>query len=171
MVSSRGASSSAAVSRIWRAFLYGLWKGCCNIRQRRGSAAVNERGEDVADEKKNMRRLLAKMLSMPATGAALEVAESVGVTMEAPTNMMAVTAALIRESINGNVKAIKAMQEISGEDEYLKIQRERLRIEKRRLKMDELKFKSANPDPDEIEDDALSAALLAEAELMNADQQ
>lgn len=125
----------------------------------------------MADEKKNMRRLLAKMLSMPATGAALEVAESVGVTMEAPTNMMAVTAALIRESINGNVKAIKALQEITGEDEYLKIQRERLRIEKRRLKMDELKFQSANPDPETIEDDALSAALLAEAELMNADQQ
>lgn len=125
----------------------------------------------MADEKKNMRKLLAKMLSMPATGAALEVAESVGVTMDAPTNMMAVTAALLREAVGGNVRAIKAMQEISGEDEYLKIQRERLRIEKRRLKMDELKFKSANPDPDEIEDDALSAALLAEAELMNADQQ
>ena len=63
-------------------------------------------------EKKNMRKLLAKMLSMPATGAALEVAESMGVTMEAPTNMMAITAALIRESVNGNVKAIKALQRV-----------------------------------------------------------
>lgn len=125
----------------------------------------------MADEKKNMRKLLAKMLSMPATGEALEVAESIGVTMEAPTNMMAVTAALIRESINGNVKAIKALQEITGEDEYLKIQKERLKIEKKRLKMDEIKFASANPDQDQITDDPLSAALAEEAERMNADQQ
>ena len=123
----------------------------------------------MADEKKNMRRLLAKMLSMPATGAALEVAESVGVTMEAPTNMMAVTAALIRESVNGNVKAIKAIQEITGEDENLKIQKERLKIEKKRLKMDEIKFATANPDPEQLEDDALSASLLEVAERMNAD--
>lgn len=122
-------------------------------------------------EKKNMRRLLAKMLSMPATGTALEVAESIGVQMEAPTNMMAVTAALIRESVNGNVKAIKALQEITGEDEYLKMQKERLRIEKKRLRMEEIRFASMNPDPDQIEDDPLSAALLAEAEIMDADQQ
>lgn len=122
-------------------------------------------------EKKNMRRLLAKMLSMPATGAALEVAESIGVQMEAPTNMMAVTAALIRESVNGNVRAIKALQEITGEDEYLKMQKERLRIEKKRLRMEEIRFASMNPDPDQIEDDPLSAALLAEAENMDADQQ
>lgn len=122
-------------------------------------------------EKKNMRRLLAKMLSMPATGAALEVAESIGVQMEAPTNMMAVTAALIRESVNGNVRAIKALQEITGEDEYLKMQKERLRIEKKRLRMEEIRFASMNPDPDQIEDDPLSAALLAEAEIMDADQQ
>lgn len=122
-------------------------------------------------EKKNMRRLLAKMLSMPATGTALEVAESIGVQMEAPTNMMAVTAALIRESVNGNVRAIKALQEITGEDEYLKMQKERLRIEKKRLRMEEIRFASMNPDPDQIEDDPLSAALLAEAEIMDADQQ
>lgn len=122
-------------------------------------------------EKKNMRRLLAKMLSMPATGAALEVAESIGVQMEAPTNMMAITAALIRESVNGNVRAIKALQEITGEDEYLKMQKERLRIEKKRLRMEEIRFASMNPDPDQIEDDPLSAALLAEAEIMDADQQ
>ena len=122
-------------------------------------------------EKKNMRRLLAKMLSMPATGTALEVAESIGVQMEAPTNMMAITAALIRESVNGNVRAIKALQEITGEDEYLKMQKERLRIEKKRLRMEEIRFASMNPDPDQIEDDPLSAALLAEAENMDADQQ
>ncbi len=122
-------------------------------------------------EKKNMRRLLAKMLSMPATGTALEVAESIGVQMEAPTNMMAITAALIRESVNGNVRAIKALQEITGEDEYLKMQKERLRIEKKRLRMEEIRFASMNPDPDQIEDDPLSAALLAEAEIMDADQQ
>jgi hypothetical protein len=122
-------------------------------------------------EKKNMRRLLAKMLSMPATGTALEVAESIGVQMEAPTNMMAVTAALIRESVNGNVRAIKALQEITGEDEYLKMQKERLRIEKKRLRMEEIRFASMNPDPDQIEDDPLSAALLAEAEIMDAGQQ
>ena len=122
-------------------------------------------------EKKNMRRLLAKMLSMPATGSALEVAESIGVQMEVPTNMMAITAALIRESVNGNVKAIKALQEITGEDEYLKMQKERLRIEKKRLRMEEIRFASMNPDPDQIEDDPLSAALLAEAEIMDADQQ
>ena len=122
-------------------------------------------------EKKNMRRLLAKMLSMPATGAALEVAESIGVQMEVPTNMMAITAALIRESVNGNVKAIKALQEITGEDEYLKMQKERLRIEKKRLRMEEIRFASMNPDPEKIEDDPLSAALLAEAEIMDADQQ
>ena len=122
-------------------------------------------------EKKNMRRLLAKMLSMPATGAALEVAESIGVLMEAPTNMMAITAALIRESVNGNVKAIKALQEITGEDEYLKMQKERLRIEKKRLRMEEIRFASMNPDPEQIEDDPLSAALLAEAEIMDAGQQ
>ena len=124
----------------------------------------------VATEKQNMRRLLAKMLSMPATGEALDVAESVGVTMEAPTNMMAITAALIRESINGNVKAIKALQEITGEDENLKIQKERLRIEKKRLRMDEMRFASMNPDLEQIEDDALSASLLETAERMNADQ-
>lgn len=122
-------------------------------------------------EKKNMRKLLAKMLSMPATGAALEVAESIGVQMEAPTNMMAITAALIRESVNGNVKAIKALQEITGEDEYLKMQKERLRIEKKRLRMEEIRFASMNPDPEQIEDDPLSAALLAEAEIMDANQQ
>lgn len=122
-------------------------------------------------EKKNMRRLLAKMLSMPATGAALEVAESIGVQMEVPTNMMAITAALIRESVNGNVKAIKALQEITGEDEYLKMQKERLRIEKKRLRMEEIRFATMNPDPEQIEDDPLSAALLAEAEIMDADQQ
>ncbi len=122
-------------------------------------------------EKKNMRKLLAKMLSMPATGAALEVAESIGVQMEAPTNMMAITAALIRESVNGNVKAIKALQEITGEDEYLKMQKERLRIEKKRLRMEEIRFATMNPDPEQIEDDPLSAALLAEAEIMDADQQ
>lgn len=122
-------------------------------------------------EKKNMRRLLAKMLSMPATGAALEVAESIGVQMEVPTNMMAITAALIRESVNGNVKAIKALQEITGEDEYLKMQKERLRIEKKRLRMEEIRFASMNPDPEQIEDDPLSAALLAEAEIMDAGQQ
>lgn len=122
-------------------------------------------------EKKNMRRLLAKMLSMPATGAALEVAESIGVQMEVPTNMMAITAALIRESVNGNVKAIKALQEIMGEDEYLKMQKERLRIEKKRLRMEEIRFASMNPDPEQIEDDPLSAALLAEAEIMDAGQQ
>lgn len=122
-------------------------------------------------EKKNMRKLLAKMLSMPATGAALEVAESIGVQMEHPTNMMAITAALIRESVNGNVKAIKALQEITGEDEYLKMQKERLRIEKKRLRMEEIRFASMNPDPEQIEDDPLSAALLAEAEIMDADQQ
>lgn len=122
-------------------------------------------------EKKNMRKLLAKMLSMPATGAALEVAESIGVQMEVPTNMMAITAALIRESVNGNVRAIKALQEITGEDEYLKMQKERLRIEKKRLRMEEIRFASMNPDPDQIEDDPLSAALLAEAEIMDADQQ
>lgn len=122
-------------------------------------------------EKKNMRKLLAKMLSMPATGAALEVAESIGVQMEAPTNMMAITAALIRESVNGNVKAIKALQEITGEDEYLKMQKERLRIEKKRLRMEEIRFASMNPDPEQIEDDPLSAALLAEAEIMDAGQQ
>lgn len=122
-------------------------------------------------EKKNMRKLLAKMLSMPATGAALEVAESIGVQMEAPTNMMAITAALIRESVNGNVKAIKALQEITGEDEYLKMQKERLRIEKKRLRMEEIRFATMNPDPEKIEDDPLSAALLAEAEIMDADQQ
>lgn len=125
----------------------------------------------MADEKKNMRKLLAAMLSMPATGAALEVAESIGVQMDAPTNMMAVSAALIRESVNGNVRAIKALQEITGEDEYLKMQKERLRIEKKRLRMEEIRFASMNPDPEEIEDDPLSAALLAEAERMNADQQ
>lgn len=125
----------------------------------------------MANEKQNMRRLLAKMLSMPATGEALDVAESVGVTMEAPTNMMAITAALIRESVGGNVKAIKALQEITGEDENLKIQRERLKIEKKRLRMEEIKFASMNPDPEQIEDDPLSAALLAEAEIMDADQQ
>ena len=122
-------------------------------------------------EKKNMRKLLAKMLSMPATGAALEVAESIGVQMEAPTNMMAVTAALIRESVNGNVKAIKALQEITGEDEQLKMQKERLRIEKKRLRMEEIRFATMNPDPEQIEDDPLSAALLAEAEIMDAGQQ
>jgi hypothetical protein len=122
-------------------------------------------------EKKNMRKLLAKMLSMPATGAALEVAESIGVQMEAPTNMMAITAALIRESVNGNVKAIKALQEITGEDEQLKMQKERLRIEKKRLRMEEIRFATMNPDPEKIEDDPLSAALLAEAEIMDADQQ
>lgn len=122
-------------------------------------------------EKKNMRKLLAKMLSMPATGAALEVAESIGVQMEVPTNMMAITAALIRESVNGNVKAIKALQEITGEDEYLKMQKERLRIEKKRLRMEEIRFATMNPDPEQIEDDPLSAALLAEAEIMDADQQ
>lgn len=122
-------------------------------------------------EKKNMRKLLAKMLSMPATGAALEVAESIGVQMEAPTNMMAITAALIRESVNGNVKAIKALQEITGEDEYLKMQKERLRIEKKRLRMEEIRFATMNPDPEQIEDDPLSAALLAEAEIMDAGQQ
>lgn len=122
-------------------------------------------------EKKNMRKLLAKMLSMPAIGAALEVAESIGVQMEAPTNMMAITAALIRESVNGNVKAIKALQEITGEDEYLKMQKERLRIEKKRLRMEEIRFATMNPDPEQIEDDPLSAALLAEAEIMDADQQ
>lgn len=122
-------------------------------------------------EEKNMRKLLAKMLSMPATGAALEVAESIGVQMEAPTNMMAITAALIRESVNGNVKAIKALQEITGEDEYLKMQKERLRIEKKRLRMEEIRFATMNPDPEQIEDDPLSAALLAEAEIMDADQQ
>lgn len=122
-------------------------------------------------EKKNMRKLLAKMLSMPATGSALEVAESIGVQMEVPTNMMAITAALIRESVNGNVKAIKALQEITGEDEYLKMQKERLRIEKKRLRMEEIRFASMNPDPEQIEDDPLSAALLAEAEIMDADQQ
>ena len=124
----------------------------------------------MADEKQNMRRLLAKMLSMPAMGTALEVAESVGVTMEAPTNMMAITAALIRESVNGNVKAIKALQEITGEDENLKIQRERLKIEKKRLRMDEIKFATMNPDPERLEDDALSASLLEMAERMDADQ-
>lgn len=118
-----------------------------------------------------MRKLLAKMLSMPATGSALEVAESIGVQMEVPTNMMAITAALIRESVNGNVKAIKALQEITGEDEYLKMQKERLRIEKKRLRMEEIRFASMNPDPEQIEDDPLSAALLAEAEIMDADQQ
>lgn len=122
-------------------------------------------------EKKNMRKLLAKMLSMPATGAALEVAESIGVQMEAPTNMMAITAALIRESVNGNVKAIKALQEITGEDEQLKMQKERLRIEKKRLRMEEIRFATMNPDPEQIEDDPLSAALLVEAEIMDADQQ
>ena len=122
-------------------------------------------------EKKNMRKLLAKMLSMPATGTALEVAESIGVQMEAPTNMMAITAALIRESVNGNVKAIKALQEITGEDEYLKMQKERLRIETKRLRMEEIRFATMNPDPEQIEDDPLSAALLAEAEIMDADQQ
>ena len=122
-------------------------------------------------EKKNMRKLLAKMLSMPATGAALEVAESIGVQMEAPTNMMAITAALIRESVNGNVKAIKALQEITGEDEQLKMQKERLRIEKKRLRMEEIRFATMNHDPEKIEDDPLSAALLAEAEIMDADQQ
>lgn len=122
-------------------------------------------------EKKNMRKLLAKMLSMPATGTALEVAESIGVQMEAPTNMMAITAALIRESVNGNVKAIKALQEITGEDEQLKMQKERLRIEKKRLRMEEIRFATMNPDPEQIEDDPLSAALLAEAEIMDADQQ
>lgn len=122
-------------------------------------------------EKKNMRKLLAKMLSMPATGVALEVAESIGVQMEAPTNMMAITAALIRESVNGNVKAIKALQEITGEDEQLKMQKERLRIEKKRLRMEEIRFATMNPDPEQIEDDPLSAALLAEAEIMDADQQ
>lgn len=122
-------------------------------------------------EKKNMRKLLAAMLSMPAAGAALEVAESIGVQMEAPTNMMAVTAALIRESVNGNVRAIKALQEITGEDEYLKMQKERLRIEKKRLRMEEIRFASMNPDPEQIEDDPLSAALLAEAEIMDVDQQ
>ena len=124
----------------------------------------------MADEKQNMRRLLAKMLSMTAMGTALEVAESVGVTMEAPTNMMAITAALIRESVNGNVKAIKALQEITGEDENLKIQRERLKIEKKRLRMDEIKFATMNPDPERLEDDALSASLLEMAERMDADQ-
>ena len=109
----------------------------------------------MANEKQNMRRLLAKMLSMPATGEALDVAESVGVTTEAQTNMMAITAALIRESVGGNVKAIKALQEITGEDENLKIQRERLKIEKKRLRMEEIKFASMNPDPEQIEDDVI----------------
>ena len=124
----------------------------------------------MANEKQNMRRLLAKMLSMLATGEALDVAESVGVTTEAPTNMMAITAALIRESVGGNVKAIKALQEITGEDENLKIQRERLKIEKKRLKMEEMRFASMNPDPEKLEDDALSASLLEMAERMDADQ-
>ena len=51
------------------------------------------------------------------------------------------------------------------------MQKERLRIEKKRLRMEEIRFATMNPDPEQIEDDPLSAALLAEAEIMDADQQ
>lgn len=82
-------------------------------------------------KKEKMRTLLAELLEIPATENALDVAKKAGVKGQ-PSNMAAVSAALLLEALRGNVKAIKLINEITGDDEYLRLQRERLALEKRK---------------------------------------
>lgn len=118
-------------------------------------------------QKQNIRTLLTELLNMPATGEALELAEKAGLVAEPPSNMAVVAVALMREAQRGNVKAVKCLNELTGEDPFLQMDRERLKMDKERLRMEKEKLSAARGNPEQMKDDPLSAALMEEAERMN----
>ena len=125
----------------------------------KGGRASGEARRRKADFRKTLNLLLTAKIDSPEWTPLLE---SLGLdsTLEA-----AVNAAMIREALNGNVKAYEAIAKYSGQSDRTEADHEeqRARVDKEQAQTEAIKKKSELGEADEIEDDGFVDALKGNA--------
>lgn len=128
------------------------------ITSRVGKASGEARRKK-ADFRKTLNLLLTAKIDSPEWTPMLE---SLGLdsTLES-----AVNAAMIREALNGNVKAYEAIARYSGQSDRTDADHEeqRVRVDKEQAQTEAIRKKSELGEADEIEDDGFMGALMGNA--------
>lgn len=121
----------------------------------RGGKASGEARRRKADFRKTLNLLLTAKIDSPEWTPMLE-ALGLDSTLES-----AVNAAMIREALNGNVKAYEAIARYSGQSDRTDADHEeqRTRMDKEQAQTEAIKKKSELGEADEIEDDGFMDAL------------
>lgn len=121
----------------------------------RGGKASGEARRRKADFRKTLNLLLTAKIDSPEWTPLLE-ALGLDSTLES-----AVNAAMIREALNGNVKAYEAIARYSGQSDRTEADHEeqRARVEKEQAQTEAIRKKSELNEADEIEDDGFMDAL------------
>lgn len=101
--------------------------------KKRGSAG-GKASAAARRRKKSMKECMKMLLSMNATDAkTVKAIEALGIEdKEAITNTLAIAAALMNRAQHGDVAAVKEVRSIIGDDERLKLDRERLELERKK---------------------------------------
>jgi PBSX family phage terminase large subunit len=101
--------------------------------KKRGSAG-GKASVAARRRKKNMKDCMKMLLGLKATDAkTVKAIEALGVEDgEAVTNTLAIAAALMNRAQRGDVAAIKEVRSIIGDDERLKLDRERFELERKK---------------------------------------
>lgn len=125
----------------------------------RGGKASGEARRKKADFRKTLNLLLTAKIDNPEWTPMLE-ALGLDSTLES-----AVNAAMIREALNGNVKAYEAIARYSGQSDRTEADHEeqRARMDKEQAQTKAIKKKSELGEADEIEDDGFMDALKGDA--------
>lgn len=126
--------------------------------QKGGKASVEARRR-----KKSMQAAMKFALDQDATEAQKRNIESVGLDSDGATNREALAARIYAQAMSGSVSSQRLLIEIVGEgardareDQYLKIEKERLKLEGKKQDLDRLRFEK-----DVGEDDAKESAISA----------
>ncbi len=121
----------------------------------RGGKASGEARRRKADFRKTLNLLLTAKIDSPEWTPVLE-ALGLDSTLES-----AVNAAMIREALNGNVKAYEAIARYSGQSDRTDADHEeqRARMDRDKAQAEAIKKKSELSEVDEIEDDGFMDAL------------
>lgn len=133
----------------------------------RGGKASGEARRRKADFRKTLNLLLTAKIDSPEWTPMLE-ALGLDSTLES-----AVNAAMIREALNGNVKAYEAIARYSGQSDRTEADHEeqRVRVDKEQAQTEAIKKKSELGEADEIEDDGFMDALKGNASEDWADEE
>lgn len=125
----------------------------------RGGKASGEARRKKADFRKTLNLLLTAKIDNPEWTPMLE-ALGLDSTLES-----AVNAAMIREALNGDVKAYEAIARYSGQSDRTEADHEeqRARMDKEQAQTKAIKKKSELGEADEIEDDGFMDALKGDA--------
>lgn len=126
---------------------------------RKGGKASGEARRKKADFRKTLNLLLTAKIDNPEWTPMLE-ALGLDSTLES-----AVNAAMIREALNGDVKAYEAIARYSGQSDRTDADHEeqRARMDKEQAQTEAIKKKSELGEADEIEDDGFMDALKGDA--------